>query len=196
MKDEEMKDFLKDIHHSSEAVHDLLENLLLWARSQTEGLEFRPSVIDIEDISRRCIAFLKVNIKEKCLRVDVNAEGNVSAYADENMIRTVIRNLLSNAVKFSFPEGRIVVTVKEENDWIKVIIRDTGTGIPVARLDTLFRVDVHQSTPGTANETGTGLGLILCNEFIRMNGGTIDVQSEEGSGSSFSFKLARQQGVS
>ncbi|MCP4214214.1 MAG: sensor histidine kinase [bacterium] len=193
LKDEEMKDFLKDIHHSSEAVHDLLENLLLWARSQTEGLEFRPSVIDIEDISRHCLAFLRVDVKEKRLQVEVNVEGKATAYADENMVRTVIRNLLSNAVKFSFPEGRITITAQEENDWLTVTIRDTGTGIPAARLDTLFRVDVHQSTPGTANETGTGLGLILCNEFIRMNSGTIDVQSEEGNGSSFSFRLAREK---
>ena len=107
------------------------------------------------------------------------------------MIDTVIRNLISNAIKFTNRDGKISISTDSTGPLLKVSVKDNGTGMSKEVKEKLFRLDVNQSTAGTDNETGTGLGLILCKEFIQKNGGTISVESEEGEGSTFQFTLPK-----
>ena len=111
------------------------------------------------------------------------------AFADETMINTVLRNLLSNAVKFTPHGGTIMVSASEINNYVEISVTDTGVGIPENKLESIFRIDSKLSTPGTDKETGTGLGLILCKEFVEKNNGKITMTSTPGKGSTFSFKI-------
>ena len=114
-----------------------------------------------------------------------------SVYVDFNMLHTILRNLLSNAIKFTKPEGRIFLSASELNNLVEITVLDNGVGINEENLYGLFRIDVNQSTRGTANEAGTGLGLILCKEFIELHQGDISVKSEKGKGAAFSFTLPK-----
>jgi len=111
------------------------------------------------------------------------------------MINTVLRNLISNAIKFTHPGGKIIVSAEEIQNEIKVSVSDNGVGIPKNSIEKLFRIDENYSTPGTQKEKGTGLGLILCKDFIEKHGGKIWVESDEGKGSTFSFTLEKHPGI-
>jgi signal transduction histidine kinase len=114
---------------------------------------------------------------------------SVQVNADRNMIHTVLRNLISNAIKFTKPKGKVGISVEKQQNEVIIAVMDSGIGIPRERLGQLFHLDECYSTPGTMNEKGTGLGLILCKEFVEKHGGKMQVASEEGKGSSFSFTI-------
>jgi signal transduction histidine kinase len=181
--------FLWLIQNASKNGNDLLENLLQWSQSQTGRVFFEPAKIILAGIAEETINLAEGNIHRKNINLQQLIDLNVVVFADENMLKTIFRNLLSNAVKFTPDHGSITISSKRVENMVETTIADTGIGIPPENLSLLFRIDENLSTKGTANETGTGLGLILCKEFLEKNGGTILVESELGKGSSFKFTL-------
>ncbi|MBN2410822.1 hybrid sensor histidine kinase/response regulator [candidate division KSB1 bacterium] len=187
--DEKKKDYLKYILESSQQSYDLMENLFRWARSQSGIMEFYPSRINITEVIKEYILFTKGYVQNKNLNVTFRADMNVFVEADRNMVATVIRNLLLNAIKYTKEYGKIFIETKIRNKFAEISITDTGIGIEKERLDQLFRIDRKVKTAGTNREGGTGLGLILCKEFIEKHGGKIWVESKTGEGSKFTFSI-------
>ena len=180
--------YLQIIQSSAENVFKLLENLLHWARSQTGNIEFSPEVFDLNEMADQNIELVNSLLKDKRITAFKDIPENTTMYADKNMINTVLRNLITNAIKFT-EGGKISVIAATDANLTTIEIRDTGMGIPADKIDMLFEVDKGKSTEGTRHESGTGLGLILCKEFIEKNAGKIWAESKEGEGSSFAFTL-------
>ena len=168
----------------------MLENLLEWSQSQTGKIEFTPEQFDIIDLIKTTKELLSAQAQNKniSLVADIR-DGQESVYSNKNAINTVIRNLISNAIKFTPVDGKITLSINKSEKEIIVAVKDTGVGMSKAVIDKLFRIDTKHSTKGTADEKGTGLGLILCKEFIEKSGGKIWVQSEIDKGSTFSFSI-------
>ena len=187
-----IKDFIERLQKLSITTYGLLENLLDWSTSQMGQITFKPEVLELNFLVNETVDLVRSVLESKNIGVKIDIPKSISIYADENMLRTVIRNLLSNAVKFTHQNGEIKIVASVHNDYCFVSIEDNGVGIPKKSLDKLFRIDEDVKSSGTNNERGTGLGLIICKEFIEKNGGTITVQSELGKGSVFtiSVKLA------
>lgn len=183
--------YLNVLHQTAKNGYELLENLLEWSRSQTGRINYNPTRISLRNIGEQTIALYAAMAQEKNISLQNHIPEHLTAFADEYMITTVVRNLLQNALKFSFPLG--IITLKAEIAGLEVLfhVEDMGTGISADDLDKLFRIDTHFSRTGTAREAGTGLGLILCKEFIIRNKGRITVKSEQGRGSCFTFSLPR-----
>jgi signal transduction histidine kinase len=185
--------FINNIYASAKRTFTLLENLLAWARSQSGRMVFKPQSTNLIQLIHSNVLLLKESSKEKKIELIIKSTLNENqiAFCDSNMIDTVIRNLLSNAIKYTFPGGKITVslTADKKLNLIKVKVADMGIGIPSDRIEKLFDIDRTYSTDGTAGETGTGLGLILCKEFVDKNGGRIWVESKPDQGSVFIFTL-------
>jgi len=182
------------IQHSSQRAMNLLMNLLEWARSQTGKMEFNPEKVDVSEQVQEVIHLLKDSAQYKSISIDTDVEPNTLVLADKSMVATILRNLLSNAIKFTRPGGEIVISTQQEKDHCKVTVADNGVGIKKEALDKLFRIDESYSTVGTHDEVGTGLGLILCKDFVDKHNGKIWVESKrdipgEKSGSQFHFTL-------
>ncbi|MFO8236195.1 MAG: HAMP domain-containing sensor histidine kinase [Bacteroidales bacterium] len=177
------------ILNSSQRAMDLLMNLMEWSRSQTGRIKFNPELFDLT-IYINDITLLFGDIAgQKGIAIKKELPASTYVFADQAMISTVLRNLISNAIKFTKPGGEIIVSVRKEKDESIVSVKDNGIGIPQNSIDKLFRIDENFSTHGTSNEAGTGLGLILCKEFIEKHNKEIWIESEEGSGSTFYFTL-------
>ncbi len=187
-------ELLSMIKTSSESAFNLLENLLQWARTQTDTIRYNPSQIKISELVEQNIELTKASAENKSISLVSEIDCNSSAYADSNMINLVIRNLLSNAIKFTKEEGSILIRCNESNAKELIIsITDTGIGLTKENIDKLFRIDEYFSTSGTSGEGGTGLGLIICKEFVEKNKGKIIIESEPGIGSTFSFTLPKKK---
>lgn len=186
---EEFSELIGDIASVSTNTLELLENLLEWARSQTGTIKFEPEEIDLastisEGIKSSIGAARK---KEISLKSSVNKADKV--FADKNMVQLVVRNLVSNAVKFTPNGGNISIHSDKIDNFLKISVVDNGLGIAPEKIDKLFCIDKKVSTNGTNNEQGNGLGLILCKEFVKRNGGELDVESQPKKGTKFSFTL-------
>ncbi len=190
----ERLEFIELMKDSSKQIYSLLENLLQWSRSQTGKIIFDPDQIDIKMIADSTLSLLKIHSDNKKIRLINNIEKSLYAFGVANMISTVIRNLVSNAIKFTDENGEIRLKAKPEGDFVRVSIIDDGVGMKAGDMDKLFRIDVNHSTIGTGDEKGTGLGLILCKEFVEKNGGKIWVESKRGVGSTFSFTVPLKGG--
>jgi signal transduction histidine kinase/Tfp pilus assembly protein PilF len=189
LTEEEKKKFIQSISRSAKETFKLLENLLEWSYSQTGNLNVNPEDFDVVKTIKGAIAVLQPQASRKNISILSDETGNIRVFADMNMVRTILRNLVSNAIKFSYPGGEIKIQIAGVGDFIKISIQDNGVGIDKKNLDKLFRIDNKIQTKGTANEKGTGLGLVLCHEFVTKNGGVISVESEKGKGSIFVFSL-------
>lgn len=188
--DEQRKSkYLQNIKSSSESIYKLLENLLQWARLNTGSIEYSPKIIDLHSVIAANISFLQNHAENKCIRVNAYVEENLSAFGDVNMITFVIRNLVSNAIKFTNKFGEVNVYAKEKAEGVEIIVSDNGVGICEDDIPKLFNIDVPHTTKGTFEETGTGLGLIICKEFIEKHSGTFLVESQLGEGSKFTFRI-------
>ena len=192
--DEELDTYLNLIKEGTVKTYNLLENLLTWAQSQTDRIKFTPEQINIKELTNNIVSLLTENAKRKEINIISNLENSESILADANMLNTVIRNLISNAIKFT-PKGGSI-TIRSENkigenkkEFILISISDTGVGIPSDLRSKLFAISDSISTKGTENETGTGLGLVVCKEFVERHGGKIWLESEMGKGSSFRFTI-------
>ncbi len=177
------------ILQSSQKSVDLLMNLMDWARSQTGKMEFIPEYFELVGFIKEITPLFDNIAGQKAITIKKDLPPNAFVYADQAMINTVFRNLISNAIKFTQPEGEITISVVEKPDKLTVAVKDSGVGISKDRIEKLFRLDETYSTPGTNNEKGTGLGLILCKEFIEKHGGKIWVESTPGEGSIFIFTI-------
>ena len=188
--DQERQMMLKRLRNASLRTFDLLDNLLTWAREKKGLLAFNPGNIDMHELLAHNITIVESAAQSKDIIITLKGTGNVTAYADRNMMNTVVRNLLSNAVKFSSPGEQVIIDLlKQDNATILVSVKDKGFGISPELQSKLFKIENRMVTKGTGNETGTGLGLILCKDFITRNNGTIWVESEVGTGSTFYFTL-------
>ena len=193
--DENKKNYIKLIKNLSEKTFELLENLLAWSRIQLNKIDFTPEEINIKNIAEEALDIYNENIKKKNLSIDNQITQEIFALANEESIKLVIRNLLSNAIKFTPHGGKIELNtekIKNKKTGIsqsKICIIDTGVGVPKDQLTKIFDIDRNFTTKGTDNEKGTGLGLILCKEFIQRNNGEIWVESTIGKRSQFCFTL-------
>ncbi len=188
---EEVLTFVKMIHGASRQAQNLLNNLLDWSRSQTDRIRFDPTGIDIYDVVSSVCKLYNLSAHEKNLHLNNRVSQDTLVYGDQNMVSTIIRNLISNAIKFTRPKGKITISSKSSGNEIQILVTDNGIGIPEEMIEKLFRIDEQVSRTGTANEEGTGLGLILSMEFARKNNGTLSVSSKPGKGSTFSLALPR-----
>jgi len=189
----EIKEFISSINKASRNVFNLLENLLEWSRIQTGRIVYIPDYINIHKIVLSVLDLLEENAKRKNILMQNKIENNSFAYADDNMVNTIIRNLVSNAIKFTEESGRISIISERVNDNLVLSVKDTGLGMTADTISKLFKIDVHHTTIGTGKEKGTGVGLILCKELVEKNGGEIWVESEPGKGSEFKFTLPIKQ---
>jgi len=180
---------LTSFHRSARRIYELLENLLTWSRSQTGRIEFNPEDFNISNLAVECIKLFILPAEKKGITLQLNAKDNIMAYGDQEMINTVMRNLLDNAIKYSNSGQTVELDIKAEEDLIRVAVRDQGVGIQEVDLNGLFNLASQSVSKGTGGEKGTGLGLIICKEFVEKNGGKLIVKSEPGRGSTFSFYL-------
>ncbi|MCX6278901.1 MAG: PAS domain S-box protein [Bacteroidetes bacterium] len=186
---EGIEEYANIILKSSGRALDLLMNLMEWARSQTGRMEFNPEYIEMVDFINEIILSFDVIAGQKSIVIDRAFPPNVIVFADKAMLSTVLRNLISNAIKFTQTGGKITISIEGKQSELSASVSDSGVGISTERIEKLFRIDESYSTPGTNNERGTGLGLILCKEFIEKHGGKICVESEVGNGSTFRFTI-------
>jgi signal transduction histidine kinase len=186
---EEIKDLINIIFESSQNLYKLLDNLLQWSRSQTGGIMYRPENFPLLPLIKQEIEVLEPLADKKSIKFITRVEDHLMVFADKNLVSVIIRNLLNNAIKFSNQEGKITITSKENEKMVNIAIIDTGIGMEKDELDKLFRLDTSFSSRGTADEEGTGLGLLVCKEFIEKNGGEILVTSEKSKGSKFQISL-------
>lgn len=186
---DEIKMLALDLDKSLKNLFALLQNLLEWSRSATGNMDFKLEVFDLGTLLEENKELLSVQMQNKKISIRNLNTDKLYVNAHKQSVNTVIRNLISNAIKFTSEGGTITLDVKKSIDRLTVSVADTGVGMSQDIVKKLFRIDSKHSTPGTANEKGTGLGLILCREFIEKNGGKIWVESEEGKGSVFYFTL-------
>jgi len=189
LSEEEKKEFIKSIEDLSHSSYRLLANLLEWTRIQTGQMVFSPEFFNLKVELHNTLNLLKHTAMNKNIEFHYDIDNLLFVTADKNMLSTIVRNIVSNAIKFTNLNGRIVLSTKRLNGFVEISISDTGIGIEKQVLEHLFRIDNNFSRKGTANEEGTGLGLILCKEMVEKHGGKIHVESEVGRGTTFSFTV-------
>lgn len=181
--------FLRIIKDSTNRASNLLNNLLVWANSQSGNLTYNPKKTELVKDVLNVVSLLEIQAVKKEIELYNNVDHNLSVLADENMLNTILRNLISNAIKFTKPKGEVRILSSKNNGMVEVSIKDNGVGISEKDMDKLFSIDEKNTNVGTANEQGSGLGLILCKDFIEKHGGKIWVNSIENEGSEFVFTL-------
>lgn len=186
-----IRKYLGMIYSTSIGGNNLLENLLQWSRTQTGRISFEPVKLQLELIVQEVVNLLYSNAIQKKIELHQSVDSGIVVFSDTNMLRTILRNLISNAIKFTPENGKITILAKHTNDAVEVTVADNGVGMCEEVQKQLFRIDSNISTKGTSDETGTGLGLILCKEFVERNHGKIWAESEPGKGSRFKFTLPR-----
>ena len=178
------------INKSVTLLYNLLENLLQWSLSQTGRLKYSPEKNDLYLLVFHNISLLKMNAEKRNIKIKNNLKEGISVFVDTDMINTVIRNLVSNAIKFNVDGGTIEINALQKDNMIEIEIKDTGIGLTDEDIEKLFRIDVKNTSIGSGNkEKGTGIGLIICKEFVEKNGGHLRVSSENGKGSKFCFTV-------
>lgn len=190
----EQKKFIELIYISIRNTHKLLENLLLWSLSQKGSIEFKPEKTNLYLLTYETNEILKQSAEKKSIKLLNQIDENIYVEADKNMLSTVIRNLVSNAIKFTGKNGKIeisssLITTDKKQQFVEISVKDNGVGISKEIQSKLFDIGEDTSTKGTENEEGTGLGLILCKEFVEKHGGKIWVESEIGEGSILYFTI-------
>ncbi len=186
---DKVKEYAGIIQNSSQRAMLLLANLMEWSHSQTGRIEYSPKPIEIGLLIDEITELLNYSTLQKTITLSVELPKNTIVLADKAMIGTILRNLVSNAIKFTHPGGKIIISAEEKPDEWLVCVSDNGVGIKPDTIEKLFRIDQNTSTSGTQNESGTGLGLILCKDFVEKHGGKIWVESEVGKGSKFCFTI-------
>lgn len=185
----EFKKYTQMIFSTSKTAFELLNNLMQWARSQTGEINFDPQKIPVETMISDTIQLVEGIAFKKNITIEKVLNNTQTIYADISLTNTVLRNLLTNAIKFTPHNGKITVSAQEKDEFLEITVMDNGVGIDPKYMNKIFRIDSKFSSLGTDKEKGTGLGLILCKEFVEKQGGTIWVESELGKGSKFIFTL-------
>ncbi|MCK9413512.1 MAG: HAMP domain-containing histidine kinase [Prolixibacteraceae bacterium] len=186
----EIQEIAVSMRNSASNLFSLLENLLSWAKLQQGSIPFNPEIVQIRTIAGPIMAMMEESAKNKGIELVDHIPDNAAVFADINMLQTIFRNLVSNALKFTSKGGQIRVSAKPiSNNMVEISVEDKGIGMNKEMTDNLFRLEINTSRLGTNGETSTGLGLILCKEFIEVQGGALRVESEIGKGSIFCFTL-------
>ncbi len=180
---------LKNIENASSHAFTLLENLLIWSQQQTGHLKFNPEKLNLLAQVNESYSTIESEAIKKDIQVTINIKKSLHIFADKNMIDSVLRNLISNAIKFTRRQGKIKITASQIDKELLVSITDNGVGMSPEKQKTIFEIEKHTNTFGTDNEQGSGLGLILCKDFIDKHNGRIWVESTPGKGSTFTFSL-------
>ena len=187
---DELAKMSNEINSSAKNLFKLLQNLLEWTQIQKGELGYSPAKLNVKGIVNQNINLIKNRIKQKSISVDLNIDETIYANVDENMLNSILRNLLSNAIKFTKKSGIISINAKKKDErMIEIAVSDTGIGMPEELKIKLFSLDKKVGRKGTEGEESTGLGLLLCKEFVEKHSGKIWVESEEGKGSTFYFTL-------
>ena len=187
------REYIKQINFYSHRIFGLLENLLQWARSQTGQIKISYKKIDLNSMFNNIIELQSGVAQQKNIFIDMDPDLDLYAFADQNMVTFIFRNILSNALKFSLDNSTVTIKAEEtDNDMIAISITDQGMGMDEKQIDNLFKIDSRSLSYNDNNELeGTGLGLILCKEFVEKNNGTISVSSTKGKGSTFTFTIPK-----
>jgi signal transduction histidine kinase len=186
---ETQKEYLLQILQGTQRIQNLLENLLIWARSQMKAVKYEPETIQLQELLNECVREIQANLDHKKVDCLLLVEATCTVFADKAMMHTVFRNLIINAIKFSFPGGKIRITSESTEKHCKIMVSDEGIGIQPEIQEKLFSTNNVVSTPGTTGESGSGLGLVICKEFLERNQGSIQVESEPGNGATFIVSL-------
>ncbi len=192
VSDKDRENYLSLIFNGLTQMRSFLENLLEWARNQTGKIEFTPRAVALEPIVSHVILQYKNNAIQKDINLYSQIDDNLMIYADENMLMTILRNLISNALKFTNVGGNVFITAIESDNEVELYVKDDGLGMDFKTTEKLFKIEHNQSTPGTENEKGTGLGLILCKDFIEKHGGHIAVNSDINKGTTFTVTFPKK----
>lgn len=186
----EIQEFLASMRDSATNLFKLLENLLQWARIQEGGIILNRERVLFRQIVTESLEMIQESAKKKEITIECDISDQLEVFADSNLIQIVIRNLVSNAVKFSLRGGTVNISAKTTKDeGVEISVKDMGIGMNQNMVESLFRLDVKNGRSGTEGEQSTGLGLLLCKEFIEKHGGNISVESEVGKGSVFMFNI-------
>lgn len=186
---EESEICLDTIDTSIKNTFNLLDNLLTWAKTQTGQINFKPVIIPLLSTIEEAVNVLSTSAKLKGIFIHIDVAENIMIFADKNMLKIILQNLISNAIKYTNRGGNVILTSKSHLNSTEIIISDDGTGIKEITLNSLFSLNANISTEGTASEKGSGLGLVICKEFVEKHRGKISVKSVPGKGSDFSVTL-------
>ena len=186
---DKIENYINHINQSAQKTFNLLDDILLWSRTQSGNLIYEPRFINILNICNEIVEYFQLFLQEKTITINCNIGNEIVVFADKNMLNTILRNLISNAIKFTNKDGHIDIYSELNNTDIVITISDNGNGIKPEILARLFDITKIQSTQGTNGENGTGFGLLLCKEFVEKHNGKIWVESELGNGSNFKFTL-------
>ena len=186
----EIQEFLGSMRDSATNLFKLLENLLQWARVQQGGIILSRERVLFHPIVIESLEMIQESAKKKGITINCDISEELEVFADSNLIQAIIRNLVSNAIKFSARGGTVSISAKiTEDENVEISVKDMGIGMNPFMVENLFRIDIKNGRPGTEGEQSTGLGLLLCKEFIEKHGGHIKVESEVGKGSVFTFNI-------
>ena len=186
---ENLAELIEIIGYQAKETLELLETLFEWAKSQTGQITYKPEILNIKTIIEQVIEIHNPAAQLKGIAIDSETSDEIQIFADKNMLNTILRNLITNAIKFTYRGGLIQISAKQKTDSTEITITDNGVGMNEKTLDSLFHIETTHTTVGTANEKGTGLGLIICKEFIEKHGGQIRIISTLNTGSKFIFNL-------
>jgi two-component system sensor histidine kinase/response regulator len=193
LEDDERQEMITEVANTSKRTYELMENLLEWSSIQTGVIPFNPQEFTLIPILDNLGELYNQNIINKGITLNIKVDPESSVFADKKMTETILRNLVSNAIKFTHKNGTVSVSSDQGDGFVVVKVIDTGVGIRPKELSELFKEDKFQSTPGTAKERGTGLGLVLCKELVEKQNGNMWVESKENEGTTFSFTLPSEK---
>ncbi|MBD3408927.1 MAG: hypothetical protein GF419_01850, partial [Ignavibacteriales bacterium] len=189
LSDAKRAEYLREAERTTRGLNEMVENLLYWSRAQTEHITPELRRLDATKFFQAELARQQTKAERNGLRLNLSASDPVYVKADPQLLRIVARNLIGNAMKFTPSGGAVSVAIKPRGEFARVEVADTGVGVPPHIIDALFRIDGQAKRVGVRGEQSGGMGLVLCREFVELMGGTIDVESAHGKGSTFSFTL-------
>jgi signal transduction histidine kinase len=190
---EDCLEYSQIVHQSTKRILNLLQNLLVWSRMQNGKMKYTPKSVGVEELVSNTLMVIAPIAQNKGIKLDWTVKSGITATIDPNMVSSVLQNLVTNAIKFTERGGLVTVNVYAESDHLNFTVSDTGVGLNEEQLDKLFKLDKASSSRGTDDEVGTGLGLIICKEFIEAHQGKIWVESTLGKGSRFCFSIPMRQ---
>ncbi len=188
---EEYEEILQSINRSTQETYTLLENLLQWTRSQTGDLEVNAEVLDLSELAARALRFMETNAGNKKITLEQQIEDSLPVFADRNMMQSVLQNLVGNAIKFTPEGGKVTIGGHVDKKKVMLTVTDTGVGIPEENMKKLFVDQGQLTTRGTHDEKGSGLGLLLVQNFVQQNNGKVEAESKSGEGTIFTLTFPK-----
>lgn len=189
--DIELRALAEDMEESTKRLSGFLDNLLKWSMTQMGQINVKPEAVEIKSVIDENVHLVKEELKNKSIDLVIKTKGELTAHADQNMISLVVRNVLANAIKFTGSNGRIQINAVEDEEQVRIRILDNGIGISKEDQEKLFDIEQQHIFTGSTQDKGAGLGLMLCKEFVEMNGGNIEVDSQLGVGTTFTIELPK-----